>query len=140
MALPKGYELADEVPSVADYCRLRAESGLTPRTPETATMALPNTWAAATVRTGSGEAVGMGRVIGDGGCFFLVVDMAVHPAHQRRGIGDSILSRLLERLRANAPTEAHVTLFADPPGRKLYARHGFKPTAPQEIGMALGPG
>ncbi len=139
MALPEGYSLNDEVPSVADYCRLRAESGLTPRSPEAAAVGLPNTWAAAIVRAGSGEVVGMGRVIGDGGCFFLLVDMAVLPTHQRRGIGDAILTRLLERLRADAPSEAWVTLFADPPGRKLYARHGFTPTAPQEIGMALHP-
>ncbi len=140
MALPDDYSLHDEIPSVTDYCRLRAESGLTPRSPDAAAVGLPNTWAAVTVRTAGGEAVGMGRVIGDGGCFFLLVDMAVLPAHQRRGIGDAILTRLLERLRADAPAEAWVTLFADPPGRRLYARHGFKPTAPQEIGMSLGPG
>jgi hypothetical protein len=35
----------------------------------------------------SGETVGMGRLIGDGGCYFHVVDMAVLPHHQRRGIG-----------------------------------------------------
>ena len=78
----------------------------------------------------------MGRVIGDGGWYFHVVDMAVLPEHQRRGLGDAILSVLLERIRRQAPPGAHVNLIADAPGRRLYARHGFTPTAPDSIGMA----
>ena len=79
----------------------------------------------------------MGRVIGDGGWYFHIVDMAVFPEHQRRGIGDAILTALIRRIEAAAPSEAFVTLLADPPGRALYARHGFEPTAPHSVGMAL---
>ena len=79
----------------------------------------------------------MGRVIGDGGCFFQVVDMAVVPEHQRRGIGDAVLTHLLDRIRDAAPPGAYVSLLADPPGRRLYAKHGFRETAPLSIGMAL---
>ena len=32
---------------------------------------------------------------------------------------------------------AYVSLLADPPGRELYRRYGFRDTAPGEIGMAL---
>ena len=56
---------------------------------------------------------------------------------QRRGIGDSVLTALLDRIRAAAPPGATVNLLADPPGRRLYARHGFAETAPGSIGMAL---
>ena len=79
----------------------------------------------------------MGRVLGDGGWYFHVVDMAVLPEHQRRGIGDAVLTALLDRIRAAAPPGATVNLLADPPGRRLYARHGFAETAPGSIGMAL---
>jgi GNAT superfamily N-acetyltransferase len=137
VAPPAGYTLADELPSVAEYCELRRESGLTEHAPESVGLALPNTWAAVVARDRAGVAVGMGRVIGDGGCFFQVVDMAVLPEHQRRGLGDAILSRLLERLRADAPPDAWISLFADPPGRALYARHGFEPTDPAQVGMGL---
>ena len=34
----------------------------------------------------------MGRVIGDGGLFFQVVDIAVEPAHQGRGLGKAIVA------------------------------------------------
>ena len=76
----------------------------------------------------------MGRVIGDGGWYFHVVDMAVLPEHQRRGLGDAILTALLDRIRAAAPAGAFVNLLADPPGRRLYERHGFAPTAPGSVG------
>jgi GNAT superfamily N-acetyltransferase len=64
------------------------------------------------------------------------VDMAVLPEHQRRGVGDAILGALLERIHHEAPAGAYVNLIADAPGRRLHARHGFLPTAPESIGMA----
>ena len=36
------------------------------------------------------KTVGMGRILGDGGWYFHVVDMAVLPEHQRRGLGDVV--------------------------------------------------
>jgi ribosomal protein S18 acetylase RimI-like enzyme len=78
----------------------------------------------------------MGRVLGDGGWYFHIVDMAVLPAHQRRGLGDAVLTALLEAIRRKAPAGAYVNLLADPPGRRLYERHGFRDTAPGSIGMA----
>lgn len=131
-----GYRLVMAAPSVADYLRLRRDAGLSPRTEEQATAALPGSWAACHVVADNGEVVGMGRLLGDGGWYFHVVDMAVLPAHQRRGLGDAILGALLDRVRAEAPG-AYVNLLADPPGRRLYERHGFAETAPESVGMAL---
>jgi len=135
---PKGYELRSGVPSTTDYLRLRRESGLTPRSREQADRALPGSWAAChVVRTDDAATVGMGRLIGDGGWYFHVVDMAVLPAHQRRGIGDWVLTWLLDHVRGKAPPDAFVSLMADPPGRRLYARHGFTENRDLSIGMAM---
>ena len=136
-AAPDDYRLVDGPPSAEDYLALRVRAGLTPRRPEQAHAAVGGSWAAVHVldeRTGA--TVGMGRVIGDGGWYFHVVDMAVLPEHQRRGLGDAILTALLDRIRDGAPAGAYVNLLADPPGRKLYERHGFAATAPRSIGMA----
>jgi GNAT superfamily N-acetyltransferase len=122
---PQGYLLHAGVPDPADYLCLRQDSGLTPRTLEQAVLALPGSWAAChVVETDTGVTVAMGRLIGDGGWYFHVVDMAVLPAHQRRGIGDWVLTWLLSQIRQRAPADAFVSLMADPPGRRLYARHG----------------
>jgi ribosomal protein S18 acetylase RimI-like enzyme len=127
-----------QAPSVDDYVRLRRDAGLSPTTKAQARAAIPGGWAACSVvHTRSGETVGMGRVIGDGGWYFHVVDMAVLPEHQRRGIGDAILRALIERIRESTPPGAYVTLLADPPGRRLYGKHGFVDTAPGEVGMAV---
>ncbi len=138
MSLDAAYELRPGVPAVEDYLRLRRESGLTPRTPEQAIKALPGSWKACHVaHRHDGQIVGMGRVIGDGGWYFHVVDMAVLPAHQRRGIGDAVLTWLLEEIQRAAPPQAFVSLMADPPGRRLYARHGFTEERDRSLGMAM---
>jgi GNAT superfamily N-acetyltransferase len=132
------YRLLDGPPDVASYLRIRDQAGLTPRTRAQAEAALPGSWTAVhAVVDATGEPVAMGRVIGDGGWYFHVVDMAVLPAHQRQGLGDRILTTLLDQIRERAPSGAFVSLLADPPGRRLYARHGFVQTAPSSIGMAL---
>jgi ribosomal protein S18 acetylase RimI-like enzyme len=136
--VPEGYRLIESAPGVEDYLALRKRAGLSPKSRAQAAAALPGSWAAChVVHEGSGQAVGMGRVLGDGGWYFHIVDMAVLPDHQRRGLGDAILRSLLERIRAGAPPGAYVNLLADPPGRRLYARHGFAETAPHSVGMAL---
>jgi len=135
---PEGYALHAGVPDLKDYLRLRRDSGLTPRTLEQAALALPGSWAACHVReTNKGVTVGMGRLIGDGGWYFHVVDMAVLPAHQRGGIGNWVLTWLLDQVRRRAPADAFVSLMADPPGRRLYARHGFSERRDLSIGMAM---
>jgi GNAT superfamily N-acetyltransferase len=135
---PDDYALQPGLPTPAEYVRLRRESGLTPRTLEQANRALPGSWAGChVVHVEDGATVGMGRLIGDGGWYFHVVDMAVLPAHQRRGIGDRVLGWLLDRVREEAPPDAFVSLMADPPGRSLYARHGFTENRDVSIGMAM---
>lgn len=126
MTLAEGYELRVGAPAVTDYVRLRRDAGLTPRTPEQAAAAIPGSWRVChVVETARGTTVGMGRLIGDGGWYFHVVDMAVDPGHQRRGIGDAILTWLLAEIRRAAPPGAYVSLMGDEPGRPLYRKHGF---------------
>jgi GNAT superfamily N-acetyltransferase len=135
--LPAGYALVVGAPDVDSYLNLRASAGLTPRRRDQAVAALPGSWAAVHVtHEQSAASVGMGRVIGDGGLNFEVVDMAVLPEHQRLGLGDAMLAFLLGRIREVAPSGAFVSLLADPPGRALYTRHGFRETAPASLGMA----
>ena len=136
--LPDGYRLVDGPPSVTDYLELRVRAGLSPKRDDQAAASLPGSWAACHVlHDGDDHAVAMGRLIGDGGWYFHVVDMAVLPEHQRLGLGSAVLDDLLEAVRRRAPRGAYVNLLADPPGRPLYARHGFAETAPDAIGMGL---
>ena len=129
------YVLAAETPSIADYRRLREVAGLSGKSQEAAAAGLPNSWFAVIIRHG-GAVVGMGRVIGDGGTAFQIVDIAVEPAHQGKGLGKQIMAALMDHLRQHAPATAYVSLIADGDARHLYAKYGFEPVMPASIGMA----
>lgn len=134
-AVPPGYSLTHDTPTIADYCRLRAAAGLTPFSEAAAARGLPGTICAATIRIDH-ETVAMGRVIGDGGLFFQVTDIAVHPAHQGRGLGKAIVAALMHTLSARLDAPAYVSLIADGKADRLYAQYGFQPVAPRSQGMA----
>lgn len=128
------YSLRVGPPSVDTYLRLRVVSGLSAKTREAAEAGLPHTWHGVTVLCGD-EPVGMGRVIGDGGCFFQVVDICVAPDHQGQGLGKRIMGELVGELERRAPDGAYVSLIADGDARFLYGKFGFRETAPASVGM-----
>lgn len=76
----------------------------------------------------------MGRIVGDGALNFDIVDIAVDPDHQGRGLGRQIMEALIAWLDANAFKGAYVTLVADVPD--LYAKFGFESVRPESEGMA----
>lgn len=123
------YELIKKAPSPEDYIHIRVTAGLDGRTVEAATIGLKNSLFAVNVKYGN-EIIGMGRVIGDGGCFFEIVDVAVLPKHQRKGLGKMIMNSLMAWLKENAPKSSYVSLIADQPS--FYPQFGFKPCAPDE--------
>ncbi|WP_129657463.1 GNAT family N-acetyltransferase [Rothia uropygialis] len=132
------YRLIEDAPDLEDYVRLRAEAGLSPKTPEQAAPVLTGSWAWAHVRhVESDETVAMGRVLGDGGWYFHIADMATLPNHQGRGIGREVISSLIRRIRQHAPADPYITLMADEPGRALYYSMGFRDAMPHSMGMVI---
>lgn len=126
-------QLVEHFPGVADYRRLRDATGLSPKSEAAAERGLANTTYGVSLLR-DGEVVGMGRIVGDGGCFHFVVDIAVVPALQGRGLGKRIMDALDAWLRANAEPTAHVSLFADGDAKHLYARYGFA-QSDKSVGM-----
>ncbi|WP_405706470.1 GNAT family N-acetyltransferase [Streptomyces xanthophaeus] len=129
------YEMRPGVPDVETYRRLRGETGLGAKSVEGALIGLPNSWYCVTARH-DGETVGMGRIVGDGGCFLQIVDICVLPDHQGRGLGKQIMAELSAELERRAPQGTYVSLIADGDARHLYAKFGFAETAPASVGMA----
>ena len=60
--------------------------------------------------------MGMCRCIGDGALFLQVVDMAVDPNHQRKGLGKRLLDTMLAWVDEHAP-EAYLSLIGDVPSQ-----------------------
>ena len=99
-----GYRFREEPPTPEEHVALREAAGMKPRTEVAARRGLPNSTFAVTVRTTEiDELVGMGHLVGDGGCYYQLVDIAVHPDHQGRGLGTKVVEALLDHLRENAP-------------------------------------
>ena len=126
--------LVERFPDVDDYLRLRAAAGMHEKTREAAARALPNTLYGVQLQH-DGELVGMGRVIGDNGCFFTVVDIAVAPEWQGQGLGKRIMAALDAWLLRNVPPSAYVTLVADGDAKHLYSKFGFVESAPVAVNM-----
>ncbi|WP_327051047.1 GNAT family N-acetyltransferase [Halomicrococcus gelatinilyticus] len=156
------YELRDEPPTPERFVALRDAADMASRSPKAVERGLPNSLFAVTVvhrpdgdggrgddraadaRTAEAQSedtdteervVGMARIVGDGGSVYHVCDMAVHPDHQRQGLGSRMMERLLTYLDENAPDSAYVNLMADVEG--FYERFGFAYTAPASRGMFL---
>lgn len=131
------YEIRYETPSVEDYIRIRLAAGMSRKSVEAATIGLSNTLCGVVVYYGD-KPVGIGRVIGDGGCFFEIVDIGVEPEHQKKGLGDMIMESLMSYVYENAPDTAYVSLMADHGTPEFYKRFGFEASLPPEkSGMSL---
>ncbi len=118
------------MPSIADYRRLRQISGLTPRSAAAAERGLPNSVFSVCVRHGT-HTVAMGRIIGDGALFLHIVDVAVDPHHQGRGVGKAIIAALLTHIENAVPAEVYVSLMANGEAYRLYEQFGFSSDRPR---------
>jgi aralkylamine N-acetyltransferase len=68
-----------------------------------------------------GRLVGAGRLLSDGLCYGLIVDVGVLPSHQKRGIGKGIMQALLEGV-----PELRVYLTSTFGNESFYERLGFR--------------
>ncbi|WP_244303553.1 GNAT family N-acetyltransferase [Roseibium sediminis] len=124
-----------EIPSVDTYLDLRKAGGMGSYSAEAARVGLPNSLYSVVLKEG-GRPVGMGRLVGDGGCFVQVTDIVVRPECQGRGYARMILEDLMGWIEKNVPDTAYVNLLADVPANRIYEKFGFRETAPKTVGMA----
>lgn len=138
------YTIIEGLPTPQIYHDLRKLAGMTPPPLEAVPKALENSFVGilayetkdmlndSTPSPGQ-DPVAMGRLLGDKSLFLLLCDVAVHPEHQRRGLGKRIMQALVDYVDANAP-HAYVSLVAEPAAQKLYPQYGFKDVQPS-VGM-----
>ncbi len=118
------------------YLRLREGAGMRSRTSQGASKGLGSELFSVILRIEeSGEAIGMGRVVGDGGTVFHICDMAVEKRWQGRGGGSIIMDSLMEYITREATPQSYINLMADVDG--FYEKWGFRPTEPSSRGMFL---
>jgi len=131
------YIIQEEIPSVETYRQIRTRAGLSDKSVKAAGIGLKNGLYSIVVYH-QDSPIGIGRVIGDGGCFFVITDIAVIPQHQKKGVGDRIMRALMNYIQRHAPPSAYISLIASHGTPAFYARYGFEPALPPErAGMFL---
>lgn len=128
------YVLEERLSTVDEFLALREATDMAQRSRPAVERGLPNSlFGVVVVHEPTGDTVAMGRVVGDGGSVFHVCDMAVHPDHQRRGLGTRVMEAILDYIDETAPPRAYVNLMADVDG--FYEQFGFEETRPASKGM-----
>ncbi|QIR07331.1 GNAT family N-acetyltransferase [Salinivibrio costicola] len=122
----------EKLPSPKEFCDMRVKAGLSPKSLKAATIALPNSLYGISVRKGD-DLIAMGRVVGDGACNFEVVDVAVDPSYQGRGLGRQVMEYIDSYLSSVALEGSYVSMIADEPA--FYEKLGYKLVSPTSEGM-----
>ncbi len=123
----------ERVPSVATYRYPSEAVGMTQRRAGTAAAGLTASLFAVEVPSDD-HPIGMGRVIGDGGCF-LGQRYDRGTGTSPTGVGRAIMPRITTYLRTHAPGNAYINLITDGGSHYLHRKFGFVATAPGAIGM-----
>ncbi len=123
------YEILRETPSTEVYLQLRKAAGLGAKSLEAVERALPNTIHGVQVLH-EGEVVGFSRLIGDDGCFYVIVDTSVLPEHQANGIGAMLCGEIVRYFKETAPPGAYLMASTSSPG--FAKKVGFTPTGPDQ--------
>ncbi|MEI5995117.1 GNAT family N-acetyltransferase [Candidatus Enterococcus mansonii] len=132
------YVMKVEIPEVDEYLALRKKGGLSKRGKEASAIGLKNSIYSLTIRKEqSGELIGMGRMVGDGGTAYQFVDIVVDPNAQGNGLGKQIVEHLTSYAKESIDPFAYISLIATCPANKLYEKYGFIETSPKSLGMYL---
>lgn len=123
-----------ETPTPEEHQRLRVKAGMPKRSNSGTAKGLVNTLYGVCLYKDD-TMVGMGRVVGDGGMVFHLVDIVVDPECQGLGLGKLIMEQLMDWILQEADETAIISLIADIPADGLYRQFGFDYSRPESVGM-----
>lgn len=112
--------------SYEDYCRLRQSVGWANFSKTQTEKSLERSLYTV-VANSDDQAVGMGRLIGDG-MYYMIVDIVVLPTYQKLGIGSTILNMIVDYVNRETPVggRSSIQLIAEKGKEKFYEKRGFK--------------
>lgn len=119
------------------YCSLRESVGWTNFSKEQMKKALSSSVYTVVVFEDQ-QPVGMGRLIGDG-IYYAIVDVAVLPAYQNRGIGKNIVHMLVQYVDTITPAESRssVQLISEKGKEAFYEKIGFVQLPTSDCGSGM---
>ncbi|SCY87260.1 Acetyltransferase (GNAT) domain-containing protein [Paenibacillus polysaccharolyticus] len=111
--------------SVEDYMNLREIVGWgNPENIEAIERGLKNTLYSICIEVEE-QTIGYGRIVGDGGFTFYIQDIIVLPSYQRLGLGNKIMTELMEYITSTYPPGSSVGLMSAKGKEDFYKKFGF---------------
>ena len=131
------YTIKENQLNYETYYTLRESVGWNNWSKEQAEKALENSYYSIVIFYND-NAIGMGRVVGDG-IYFTIVDIVVRPEYQGRNIGTTIMNSILEYIEKNMceGSRVSVQLLAEVGKEQFYIKQGFKLVPHEYCGPAL---
>lgn len=126
--------LVYEAPTAQDYVSLRLRSGMGNKNLERSQIALDNSLFTASLYDKE-KLIGFGRIVGDGGITYVVSDIMVDVAYQRRGYAEQIMAAIDGYLQEHAHVDSYICLIANQPADRLYHKHQFEYLPESKCGM-----
>ena len=108
-----GIAFHTELPTVSEYSALRCLAGWGDISEDVASKALSSTAISICTRY-DGALVGLGRVVGDNALYYYVSDIFVHPDRRGLGLGEMIISRLVNELKKVSEPGATIAVLSAP--------------------------
>ncbi len=130
--------LKDQIPTEEEFIAIRDLVGWGKADKEASIISLRNALFTICLRINE-ELFGLGRVVGDGGLYFYIQDMIVHPDLQGQGYGAAITDRCMSYVKEHAKAGAMVGLFAAKGKEGFYEKYGFmkRPNETYGNGMCI---
>ncbi len=124
--------------SIDDYAKLRASAGWPAIPQEQAQAGLRGSRFAVIAKDGE-RAVGIARVVSDGGYICYLADVLVLPEYQRKGIGTEMVSRLVAMVKdsMNDGFQTNFVLFSTKGKEEFYEKFGFSKRPNEQFGYGM---
>jgi ribosomal protein S18 acetylase RimI-like enzyme len=117
-------KLEHRSPAIFEYKTLREAVGWWDVAEAAAEAALGNALFSV-VAIEKGQLVGLGRVVGDGGLYFYIQDLIIHPEFQEKGFGKQVMGALMAFIKTKAKSGAFIGLMAAKGLEGYYEPFGF---------------
>lgn len=136
--MSENYIFQENTLTYEDYCSLRESVEWLNFAEEQMKRGLSHSLLTISV-TNAGKVVGMGRLIGDGGMYYTIVDVVVRPEYQGKGIGSRIMDLILEHVDRQTPQggRSSVQLIAEKGKEEFYLQKGFKMIPHESCGSGM---
>jgi len=126
--------LVERAPTPEEYGRLRASVGWNEVDADGIVAGLSSSLFAVVLER-AGNAVGCGRVVGDGGIYFYLQDVIVLPELQGQGWGARIMDAVMGYVEEAARPGSFIGLMAAKDAEGFYLRYGFERRPDDRPGM-----